>query len=150
MKMHKANGQTGHDTENGTAFAAFLREHGYEYEQVLAWIKRRDTGSKKEPPTEKPKSADATRKTKQRAEDKKQGWDQCNIKAPDDDEARSLLSEIATGMKDNPEFRTAIRIALKNPEIVMLGATVHALKGFWGLIVRAILRMLKSMPTHRV
>ncbi|MDP1602017.1 MAG: hypothetical protein Q8M03_02005 [Legionella sp.] len=155
MTTDKTNGHNGHGTNHGGDFAAFMRARGHEH--VLAWILRRDGEGKgkahaegppkEEPPAEEPKSAEANRKTKQRKNDDVNGWRQCNVKAPNDDDARALMAEIGIRIK-NPEVRAAIRIATKNPELVVYGATASALQGFLGLIVRAILGKLKAVPNH--
>jgi hypothetical protein len=142
--MNKGKGEAGPDVDREETFTRFLRNHGYE--QVVAWIECQNPQKNSEATNEKingeeEEENEATRrKREQRVRDKALGWLQCNVKAPDDEEARTLLSEIALRMKDDPVFRAAIRITLKDPEIVLFGARLHSLKGIWGRIIRHIAR----------
>jgi hypothetical protein len=123
----------------------FLRKSGFR--QRLTWIEPEDSDEEKGGPCprekdqsadEKPVSEATKRKREQRAQDLKKGWAQCNIKAPHDDDARSLMARVGTAIYAD-EGRKVIWIAVRNPEIVMFGARVRALTGIRQLMVRALL-----------
>jgi hypothetical protein len=82
------------------------------FEKVPAWVRRPASSS-----GERRRSANAERKAQQRAAAHRAGWQQCNVAAPADPDARRLLTEIARAIVDR-RVRTAIEIALRDPELV--------------------------------
>ena len=134
-----AQGQNGHAEHSCIDLVGLLTADGYV--QKLAWIQlgngHEGVDEKDAPPTEKPLSPEAQRKRDQRTADKAAGWSQCHAKAPDDADARELVSLVATGIMD-PAFRAAIWMAARNPHIVSLGAQVQRLAGIRRFIVRSI------------
>lgn len=142
MKHNDAQGQNGHSGHSGVDLVKLLVAGGYV--QKLGWFKLGDAGedAHKEDKedtgaSEEPLSPEAARKRKQRSGDKAAGWAQCHAKAPDDADARELVSLVATAIMD-PAFRAAIWIAVRNPHIVNLGARAHRLTGVRWLILRLL------------
>jgi hypothetical protein len=64
--------------------------------------------------------SDAERKRAQRERDKADGWLQCTVKAPDDEEARALIALVATAIR-KPSKRRAIRAVIDDPSLITLG-----------------------------
>ena len=80
----------------------------------------------------------AKRKPEQRERDLIVGWRQHNVKAPDDSDARELLSHIAQVIKSK-KIRKIIRAALADPELIVIGRRVRRLRGEAGDQVRKLL-----------
>jgi hypothetical protein len=138
-----AQGQNGHAGHSGVDLIKLLVADGYV--QKLGWFQLGDAGEDVQEEdkedaaaTEKPLSPEAERKRTQRKADKAAGWAQCHARAPDDADARELVSLVATGIID-PAFRAAIWIAVRNRHIVNLGARVLRLTGVRRLIMRLII-----------
>jgi hypothetical protein len=133
-------GPNGHAEHSGIDLVGLLVAN--RYVQKLAWLQLGDEheGVQEEdaPPIEKLLSPEAKRKRDQRIADKAAGWAQCHAKAPDDADARELVSLVATGIMD-PTFRAAIWIAVRKPHIVSLGAQVYRLAGVRRFILRSII-----------
>ena len=85
--------------DNDEQLIDLLQQRGFE--QHPAWIK---LGGQTD--HEKPKSAAASAKSKQRRADKMSGWAECHAKALDDDEARQLVASVAKALND-PQYRRA-------------------------------------------
>lgn len=83
-------------------------------------------------------SPEAKRKTEQRERDLIEGWRQHNVKAPDDADARELLSHIAQAIKSK-KVRKIVRAALADPELIVIGRRVRRLRGEAGDQVRKLL-----------
>jgi hypothetical protein len=154
MTTQTANDRAFRDSDRSNSFSEYARSQGYE--QELAWVLRRPgksednsaaaAGASTEEQTNGPESA-AARKTKQRAKDDARGWRQCNVKAPDDDDARTLMADIGRRLIDR-EFRAAIRLAATRPELVGYGAKAASLGGIRGAVLRAMLGGLPSRGRH--
>lgn len=107
------------------------------------WI---ETTALVEPDTEVPsrnnsgqaRSAGAARKAEQRERDLAAGWKQHNVKAPDDADARELLSFVAQVIKSK-KARQIIRVALADPDLIRIGRRVRRLGGEPGTRVRQLL-----------
>lgn len=90
-----------------------------------------------EPATEA-QSAEAKRKADQRERDLAEGWRQHNVKAPDDADARELLTHLAQAIKSK-KLRKAVRAVLADPDLIMIGRRVRRLRGEPGTQVRKLL-----------
>ena len=93
------------------------------------------------PPKSKPspaRSAEADRKAQEREELIRQGWRQLNVIAPDDPLAREFLAAAAREIKSKKTLR-ALRAALADPELIMIGRRVRRLRGDVGDHVRKLL-----------
>jgi hypothetical protein len=118
------------------------------FEKAVVWLQA-DTCASDDPPTEgakktKTKTA-AERQTEQAIRDEESGWKRCYAKAPDDDDARALISLVAKAII-SPVVRRAIKLAIAHPGSVFLGEKVRALRGPRGYVVRT----LTGRPDHSV
>ena len=86
------------------------------------------------------RTAEAQRKAEERERDLAAGWRQHNVKAPDDADARELLSFVAQALK-SPKLRKAIRLTLADPDLISIGRRVRRLKGEAGARVRDLLKL---------
>lgn len=85
------------------------------------------------------RSVEAQRKAEERERDLAAGWRQHNVKAPDDADARELLSSVAQALKSQ-KLRKAIRLTLADPDLITIGRRVRRLKGEAGARVRDLLK----------
>jgi hypothetical protein len=90
-----------------------------------------------EPATEE-QSPEAKRKADQRERDLAEGWRQHNVKAPDDADARELLTHLAQAIKSK-KLRKVVRAVLADPDLVVIGRRVRRLRGEDGAQVRKLL-----------
>ena len=129
----------------GLDLEELFRAHGYE--KKSAWVEartddcetRNDDSDDKTTNAKKPRTAAAERKAAQRDRDRERGWAECHAKAPDDEDARKLISLIASAIGD-PEIRAAFWITVENHRTAMIGAKVIGLSGLRKLIINALLR----------
>ncbi|MBX9842118.1 MAG: hypothetical protein K2Z80_09965, partial [Xanthobacteraceae bacterium] len=141
--MPDNNGST---TNGGSRFEGFTTFPGAEKQSLKAKLRLagwRETTAFIEPDgsAQKPvdnRSAEAERKAEQRERDLAEGWRQHNVKAPDDPDARELLSYVAQALKSK-KLRRIIRSALSDPDLVMIGRRVRRLRGDVGDQVRKAL-----------
>lgn len=82
--------------------------------------------------------ADAARKAKEREKLLKEGWRQHNVLAPDNPLAREFLSAAAEKLKSRKILR-ALRAAMEDPDLVVIGRKVRRLRGEAGDQVRRLL-----------
>lgn len=92
-----------------------------------------------DPATEN-RSAEATRKQEQRERDLAEGWRQHNVRAPDDPDARELLSHLAQAIKSK-KLRKTLRAVLADPDLVVIGRRVRRLRGEASTQVRQLLSL---------
>ncbi len=74
------------------------------------------------------KSPEAKRKAEERERKLAEGWRQHNVMAPDDADARELLSYLAQKIKSKTA-RINIRAVLTDPKLVAIGRRVRRLRG---------------------
>ncbi|MBR0866804.1 hypothetical protein JQ614_35745 [Bradyrhizobium diazoefficiens] len=84
------------------------------------------------------RSADAERKAREREEDEKKGWKQITVRAANTPMAREFLMAAAAKSK-SPKILKALRAALDDPALVLIGRKVLGLKGNVGAEVRRAL-----------
>ena len=60
------------------------------------------------------------RQQQQTKRDSENNWRRCYAKAPDDDDARALVSRVARAIAD-PTTRRAVNIAVEHPQAAILG-----------------------------
>jgi hypothetical protein len=84
------------------------------------------------------RSAEATRKQRERDKQDKKGLRQINLVAPNDPAAREFLINVSKQI-GSKRILKALRAALDNPDIVKIGQKVLKLKGEAGIGVRRAL-----------
>lgn len=84
------------------------------------------------------RSAEATRKQRERDRKDKEGLRQINLIAPDDPAAREFLIN-ASKQIGSKRILKALRAALDNPDVVKIGQKVLRLRGEAGIVVRRAL-----------
>ncbi|MGA7973197.1 MAG: hypothetical protein WCA36_10350 [Pseudolabrys sp.] len=80
-----------------------------------------------------PKSA-AERQAEQTVRDKENSWARCYAKAPNDPDAKELVSQVAKAI-DSPLMRQAIKVTLARPHSVFRGEKVRGLRGIRRVVV---------------
>lgn len=86
------------------------------------------------------RKTDAERKVDQRKRDLEGGMRQINVKAPDEDDARALLMQVARAIKSKA-VRRDVAAVLADRALVRIGRKVRRLRGDAADQVRALLKM---------
>ncbi len=110
-----------------------FRERGFE--EVHAWVRRKDGEQQ---------SDGAAKKARQRAAAFKNGWRQCNVNAPHDSDARRLLSEVGKSIESR-RVRSAVRMALRDPDLVLQGERIGHLNRFWRWLLNLLLAVASRL-----
>ena len=114
------------------------------FKETLGWLKVEATDSApaaegdSDPAAEGqdsagPKSA-AERQAEQTVRDKENGWARCYAKAPNDPDAKELVSQVAKAI-ESPLMRQAIKVTLDRPNSVFRGEKVRGLRGIRRVVV---------------
>jgi len=140
VDKHSSTTNGGTRTEGFTTFTGGERQSLKAKLRLAGW---RETKAFIEPdgiadPATENRTAEATRKAEQRERDLAEGWRQHNVKAPDDADARELLSHIAQAI-ESKRFRKILRTVLADPDLVVIGRRVRRLRGEAGTQVRTLL-----------
>lgn len=111
---------------------------GEGFKQALVWLHDEATDATTDgQDSTGPKSA-AERQSAQTKRDKENGWARCYAKAPNDPDARALVSLVA-GAIESPLMRRAIRATLAHPSSVFVGEKVRGLRGIRRVVVRRLI-----------
>jgi hypothetical protein len=129
-----------------------MRKEGFN--EAFVWQQRAE-GTSGESPGESPneeKTNEAKRQAEQKIRDKEAGLARCYAKAPDDDDARSIVSLVGNTIKPLHDktalhIRTALRLTIEHPRSVFIGEKVLRLGGIRGIIVRWLIGAVDSSAT---
>jgi hypothetical protein len=131
---HKAGRQEEGAPSAEELIEALVKKHGCTVTPAIVGPNITD-GSKS---NARPRSADAERKAREREAKLKKGWKQINIDAPLNPLAREFLAAAAEKIKSR-KVLNALRAALENPSLVIIGQRVLKLRGEAGVEVRRLL-----------
>ena len=111
---------------------------GEGFKETLVWQQAEPAESgpaaaAKEQEAAGPKSA-AERQAEQTVRDKENGWARCYAKAPNDPDAKELVSQVAKAI-ESPLMRRAIKVTLARPNSVFMGERVRGLRGIRRVVV---------------
>jgi hypothetical protein len=84
--------------------------------------------------------SNAERKADQRKRKLDAGFRQLNVEAPDDDDARALIAQVAKASQSK-QARRDVRAVLADRDLVMIGRRVQRLRGQASAQVRALLKL---------
>jgi len=115
-----------------------LREVGWSEKNALVPPGAPDAPGGGEKRSRSEQSPEAKRKAEERARKLAEGWRQHNVEAPDNADARELLSHLAEKFKSKA-IRKAVRAVLADPELVVISRRVRRLRGDAGDQVRKLL-----------
>lgn len=141
MSKNNGKGGNGDGASRRADVIKLLRDHGFQ--QRTAWIEGEADSEQDGIQAGGAKSAAAKKKTEQRVKDRKNGWAECHAKAPDDCDARALVSLVAKSIKDE-NVRAMIWLAIRNANTIFLGEQLIHLGRIRRFIVRLIIVSLGS------
>jgi hypothetical protein len=116
---------------------ARLRREGWLEVRAFVEPSEQATGTTSEKPEAR---TDAERKADQRKRQSADGLKQLNVVAPEDDDARALVMQVAQAIRSKP-VRRDIAAVLTDRDLVKIGRKVRRLRGDVANQVRALLKL---------